>query len=121
MTGVCSSVGMGGGESGIDVYRGRASGKGRARTSGSERGTQAKIGRPVTAPSAKPRGVAKGTRELTRGMCSVVCQCITIMLLLVPAGFAWTLAELNEGQAQCHERVSAFSCDEEQGQVKMHI
>jgi hypothetical protein len=58
----------------------------------------------------------KGTYEHPRGLCSLMCQCFGIFLVLVPAGYAWTLAELTEGKGLCHERVSEFSCDGEQGQ-----
>lgn len=119
VAGSCSSMHIGEGDSHLDYHTRRASGKGRGRSC-RERDMQTQIARLIAAPNANARGLATDTRELTRGMCSVVCQCVALMLVLVPTGYAWTLAELTEGKARCHERVSAYSCDEEQGQVCVH-
>jgi hypothetical protein len=53
---------------------------------------------------------------LSRRLCSIVCQCLGVSFLLVPTGLAqnlqyWTMSQLSNGDALCHTRVSALSCD----------
>ena len=61
-------------------------------------------------------GMVVDRRRLSRVLRYVSGQCTALMLLLVPLTVSqdtttWTLSQLNDGLALCHERVSQLSCD----------
>jgi hypothetical protein len=68
-------------------------------------------GRPGEAETAKT--------ELRKRLCAAACQLLGLVVVVVlPVVYAqesdlkyWTLPELNDGLAACHERVSQLSCD----------
>lgn len=66
----------------------------------------------------RPGETETAKTELRKMLCAAACQLLGIVVVVLPVVYAqeadltyWTLPELNDGLAACHERVSQLSCD----------